>query len=89
MSGCPVWISSCGVFLIPYACISNEWVLLTHCFWRIVPYVMVLVLAFQMSGCSLWITFWRSAAYAMFLMLVFEMSGCFVRTCLCGVFDRW
>ena len=33
-----------------YALLWNEWVLLTHCFWRSAPYAMLLMLIGQMHG---------------------------------------
>ena len=63
MSGCFVRTAFCGVFVVPYACISNKWVLFTHCFWRSVAYAMFLMFVFEMSGC-----FVRTAFCEVFLV---------------------
>ena len=72
MSGCFVRMAFCGVFVVPYACIPKEWVLLTHCFWRSAPYAMSLMFVFEMSGC-----FVRTVSYALLFTLASQMSGCF------------
>jgi hypothetical protein len=59
-------LSQCSWGYVPYACISNEWVLLTYCFLRSGPYVMFLIFVFQISGCS-----WRTAFCAVHLTLCF------------------
>jgi hypothetical protein len=79
ISGCSLRttrIAHLSLRYVPYASISNEWVLLTYCFVRSGSYGMFLMLVFEMSGCSL-----RTA----YCVVVFEMSGYSLRIAYCAV----
>ena len=57
------YVRLCAQWSLRYV-ISDQWVLLTYCFWRSALYVTFLMFLFQMSGCS-----WRTAFCAVLLTL--------------------
>ena len=69
-------LAQCSLRYAPYACRSNAWELLTHCFGTVL-----------LTLCSLCLSFKRicQIPYAMFLMLLCQMRGCYLRTAFCLV----